>query len=99
MEFHIPTTEEIVAKYSDYNPALDTESALEAKRDELQPLVKDDLEILAIAKTGENCEKNDVNCDGVVDLKDVTWQEWIAMILFFGFIFVVIRWIVRKIKK
>jgi len=43
MEFHIPTTSEIVEKYSDYNPSLDTEAALEAKRDELHKLTKDEL--------------------------------------------------------
>jgi gas vesicle protein len=41
MDFHIPTTEEIVAKYSNFQP--DTEEAIEAKRKELEGLKKEEL--------------------------------------------------------
>ncbi len=53
MDFHIPTTEEIVAKYSDYNPSLDTEAALEAKRDELMKSTKDELVALILESQKE----------------------------------------------
>ena len=43
MNFIIPTIEEIASKYEGYNPALDTEAALEAKRTELHKLNKDEL--------------------------------------------------------
>ncbi len=53
MDFHIPTTEEIVTKYSDYNPSLDTEAALEAKRDELMKSTKDELVALILESQKE----------------------------------------------
>ncbi len=59
MDFHIPTTEEIVAKYSDYNPSLDTEAALEAKRDELMKLNKDEL-VAQILESQKEARKDTV---------------------------------------
>ena len=66
----------------------------ETKKKELKPLVKNELE--GIDTVG--CDELDENCDGEVGISDITWQEWIAMILFFGFIGIIIRWIYKKIK-
>jgi uncharacterized protein YjdB len=43
MNFTIPTTEDIVQKYTDFNPDLSQEDALEAKKIELHKLTKDEL--------------------------------------------------------
>lgn len=69
MNFHIPTTEEIIAKYSDYNPALDTEAALEAKRDELMKSTKEDL-VTLILDSQKEARKDTVQDLAKAILKD-----------------------------
>lgn len=54
MNFTIPTVEDIVLKYSDYNSALDNEAALEAKKEELHKLTKDELINLLVEKQKES---------------------------------------------
>ena len=53
MNFTIPTIEEITAKYENYNPALDTEAALEAERDTLHKMTKDELVALILESKKE----------------------------------------------
>lgn len=43
MNLTIPTVQDIVDAYADYNPALDTEAALEAKHKELMSQTKEEL--------------------------------------------------------
>lgn len=43
MNFTIPTTEAIVAKYQDFNPDLNQEETLQAEHDKLMALTKEDL--------------------------------------------------------
>lgn len=69
MNFTIPTVEDIVSAYSDYNPALDTEAALEAKRDELMKLNKDEL-VTVILDSQKEARKDTVQDLAKAILKD-----------------------------
>jgi len=69
MDFHIPTVEEIVSAYADYNPALDTESALEAKREELMKSTKEEL-VTQILESQKESRKDTVQDLAKAILKD-----------------------------
>jgi len=60
--FTMPTVEDIVKRYSDYNPALDTEAAYEAEKASLMKLTKEVL----VEKLLEN--KKEARTDTVQDL-------------------------------
>ncbi len=69
MNFTIPTVEDITSKYADYNPALDTESALEAKTAELMKLNKDEL-VAKILESQKESRKDTVQDLAKAILKD-----------------------------
>ena len=54
MNFTIPTAEDIVLKYSNYNPDLNQEEALIAKTAELHKLTKDDLVEMILSNQKES---------------------------------------------
>ncbi|MBN2095935.1 hypothetical protein JW752_00880 [Candidatus Peregrinibacteria bacterium] len=76
------------------------ESETETLKTELAPIIKD-LESVKPPKSG--ClNELDVNCDGKVDLKDITAGEWVAMgvvVLILYFIIKGIRRLFRRKKK
>ncbi len=85
-----------------YNEGLEERIATaEAQRDELKPLVKKDLEAVGETEdeTGEptsECDDPlDVNCDGKVDLKDITVGEWLAL----GVMVIILYFIVKGIRR
>lgn len=76
----------------------------EAKKEELADAVEPIIgEMKMREKKGGDCENElDENCDGQVDLKDITWQEWTAlgvMVVIFYFIAKGIRRLFKRKKK
>ncbi|MBN2087545.1 hypothetical protein JW758_04310 [Candidatus Peregrinibacteria bacterium] len=45
-----------------------------------------------------DCDELDVNCDGEVNLKDITAAEWIALIVILGILILVVRFVIRLIR-